>query len=88
MIVKADGPWQTLEQLVADAKAGSAYFWHSWHRNQRHFAMELFEKETGVDFIHVPLGGEAPLLRESWAAISTPASLAWERLALTWKLEP
>jgi tripartite-type tricarboxylate transporter receptor subunit TctC len=37
MIVKADGPWQTLEQLVADAKkkAGSAHFWHSRHRNQR-----------------------------------------------------
>src|SRR5215510_15940497 len=26
-----------------------------------HFTMELFEKETGVDFIHVPLGGEAPV---------------------------
>jgi tripartite-type tricarboxylate transporter receptor subunit TctC len=23
--------------------------------------MELFKKETGVDFIHVPLGGEAPV---------------------------
>ena len=26
-----------------------------------HFAMELFKKETGIDLIHVPLGGEAPV---------------------------
>ena len=63
MIVKADGPWQTLEQLVADAKKkpGQLTFGTPGTGTSGHFTMELFEKETGVDFIHVPLGGEAPV---------------------------
>src|SRR5215510_6680677 len=63
MIVKADGPWQTLEQLVADTKKkpGQVTFGTPGSGTSGHFTMELFEKETGVDFIHVPLGGEAPV---------------------------
>ena len=63
MIVKADGPWQTLKQLVADAKKkpGQLTFGTPGTGTSGHFTMELFEKETGVDFIHVPLGGEAPV---------------------------
>jgi tripartite-type tricarboxylate transporter receptor subunit TctC len=63
MIVKADGPWQTLEQLIADAKKkpGQLTFGTPGTGTSGHFAMELFKKETGVDFIHVPLGGEAPV---------------------------
>jgi tripartite-type tricarboxylate transporter receptor subunit TctC len=63
MIVKADGPWQTLEQFVADAKKkpGQLTFGTPGTGTSGHFTMELFKKETGVDFIHVPLGGEAPV---------------------------
>jgi tripartite-type tricarboxylate transporter receptor subunit TctC len=63
MIVKADGPWQTLEQLIADAKKkpGQLTFGTPGTGTSGHFTMELFKKETGVDFIHVPLGGEAPV---------------------------
>jgi tripartite-type tricarboxylate transporter receptor subunit TctC len=63
MIVKADSSWQTLEQLVADAKKkpGQLTFGTPGTGTSGHFTMELFKKEIGVDFIHVPLGGEAPV---------------------------
>ena len=63
MIIKADGPWQNLEQFIAEAKKkpGQLTFGTPGTGTSGHFAMELFKKETGVDFIHVPLGGEAPV---------------------------
>jgi tripartite-type tricarboxylate transporter receptor subunit TctC len=63
MIVKADSPWKTLEDLVAEAKKkpGQLTFGTPGTGTSGHFTMELFKKETGVDFIHVPLGGEAPV---------------------------
>jgi tripartite-type tricarboxylate transporter receptor subunit TctC len=63
MIVKADAPWQSLDQFIADAKKkpGQLTFGTPGTGTSGHFTMELFKKETGVDFIHVPLGGEAPV---------------------------
>jgi tripartite-type tricarboxylate transporter receptor subunit TctC len=63
MIVKADSPWRTFEQFVEDAKKkpGQLTFGTPGTGTSGHFTMELFKKETGVDFIHVPLGGEAPV---------------------------
>ena len=63
MVVKADAPWQNLEQLIADAKKnpGKFTFGTPGTGTSGHFGMELFKMETGVDFIHVPLGGEAPV---------------------------
>jgi tripartite-type tricarboxylate transporter receptor subunit TctC len=63
MVVKADSSWQTLEQLIADAKKKPAQltFGTPGTGTSGHFSMELFKKETGADFIHVPLGGEAPV---------------------------
>jgi tripartite-type tricarboxylate transporter receptor subunit TctC len=63
MIVKADSPWKTLEDVIAEAKKkpGQLTFGTPGTGTSGHFTMELFKKETGVDFIHVPLGGEAPV---------------------------
>ncbi len=63
MIVKADAPWRSLEQFVTDVKKkpGQITFGTPGTGTSGHFTMELFKKETGVDFIHVPLGGEAPV---------------------------
>lgn len=63
MIVKADALWQSLEQFIADAKKkpGQLTFGTPGTGTSGHFTMELFKKETGVEFIHVPLGGEAPV---------------------------
>jgi tripartite-type tricarboxylate transporter receptor subunit TctC len=63
MIVKADAPWKTMEDFIAEAKRkpGQLTFGSPGTGTSGHFAMELFKKETGVDLIHVPLGGEAPV---------------------------
>jgi len=63
MIVKGDSPWKTLEDVIAEAKKkpGQLTFGTPGTGTSGHFTMELFKKETGVDFIHVPLGGEAPV---------------------------
>ncbi len=63
MIVKGDSPWKTMEDVIAEAKKkpGQLTFGTPGSGTSGHFTMELFQKETGVKFIHVPLGGEAPV---------------------------
>jgi tripartite-type tricarboxylate transporter receptor subunit TctC len=63
MIVKGDSPWKTMEDFIAEAKRkpGQLTFGTPGSGTSGHFAMELFKKETGIDLIHVPLGGEAPV---------------------------
>lgn len=63
MVVKGDSPWKSLEDLIAEAKkkAGELTFGTPGSGTSGHFSMELFQKETGTKFIHVPLGGEAPV---------------------------
>jgi tripartite-type tricarboxylate transporter receptor subunit TctC len=63
MIVKADAPWKTMEDFIAEAKRkpGQLTFGTPGTGTSGHFAMELFKKETGIELIHVPLGGEAPV---------------------------
>jgi tripartite-type tricarboxylate transporter receptor subunit TctC len=63
MVVKADSPWKTMEDFIAEAKRkpGQLTFGTPGSGTSGHFAMELFKKETGIDLIHVPLGGEAPV---------------------------
>ena len=60
--VRADAPWQTLEEFIAHARknpgkvsmgnAGSGTIWH--------LAAAAVEEKTGVSFIHVPHQGAAP----------------------------
>ncbi len=63
MIVKADAPWQSVEQLIVDAKKkpGTFTFGSPGAGTMGHFTLELFKRETGVDMIHVPMGGEGPV---------------------------
>ncbi|MGH7927476.1 MAG: Bug family tripartite tricarboxylate transporter substrate binding protein [Candidatus Binatia bacterium] len=63
MIVKGDSPWKTMEDFIAEAKRkpGQLTFGTPGSGTSGHFTMELFKKETGIDLIHVPLGGEAPV---------------------------
>jgi tripartite-type tricarboxylate transporter receptor subunit TctC len=63
MIVKADSPWKTMEDFIAEAKRkpGQLTFGTPGSGTSGHFAMELFKKETDIELIHVPLGGEAPV---------------------------
>ncbi len=60
--VRADAPWNTLEEFLANAKktpgkvamgnAGSGTIWH--------FAAAAVEEKTGASFNHVPFQGAAP----------------------------
>jgi tripartite-type tricarboxylate transporter receptor subunit TctC len=52
-----------MEDFIAEAKKkpGQLTFGTPGSGTSGHFAMELFKKETGIDLIHVPLGGEAPV---------------------------
>jgi len=61
MVVKADAPWQNFEQLIADAKKSPGKFTYGTvgTGSSGHFGMELLKMETGAEFIHVPMGGEA-----------------------------
>jgi len=63
LIVKADAPWQSVEQLVVDAKKkpGALTFGSPGAGTMGHFTLELFKRETGADLVHVPMGGEGPV---------------------------
>lgn len=63
MIVKNDAPWKSLEELIADAKKNPRKytFGTPGTGTSGHFGLELLKMATGVDFTHVPLGGEAPV---------------------------
>jgi tripartite-type tricarboxylate transporter receptor subunit TctC len=62
IVVKKDAPWQTLEELIADAKKnpGKLNYSSPAYGSTQHFAGELFKKYTGTDITHVPMDGTGP----------------------------
>jgi tripartite-type tricarboxylate transporter receptor subunit TctC len=54
--------WQTLEELIADAKSNPAKytFGSTGIGGTSHIVMEVFQKETGIKLVHVPFKGGAP----------------------------
>lgn len=62
IIVKKDAPWQTLEELVTDAKKNPGKLTYSSPAfgSTQHFAGELLKLYTGTDLAHVPMDGTAP----------------------------
>jgi tripartite-type tricarboxylate transporter receptor subunit TctC len=72
--VRADAPWNTIEEFLAAAKprtghdrrgnAGNGSIWH--------LAASALEDKTGVKFNHVPVPGRRPrACWRCWAATST-----------------
>lgn len=59
LMVPANSPYKTLEQLVAAAKAspGTLSFGSAGNGNTTHLAGALFEKAAGIKLIHVPYKG-------------------------------
>ncbi len=56
VFVKADSPWKTLEELVADAKKRPGQInYGSTSNSVSHFLMEGFLRQAGIDLLHVPL---------------------------------
>ena len=60
-VVKADAPWKTLEEFIADAKKkpGELTYGSAGPGTTPHFIGELVKLKTSIDLTHVPLGSES-----------------------------
>jgi len=61
-----DQPAKTLEELVALCKAepGKVVFGSAGTGSAQHLALEIFKAEAGIDVLHVPYSGSAPLMTD------------------------
>ena len=61
-LVRKEAPWQTLEELIAEAKKnpGKLTFSSPGYGGTQHLIGELFKMNTGTDFTHVPMDGLGP----------------------------
>jgi tripartite-type tricarboxylate transporter receptor subunit TctC len=80
--VRADAPWKTLADFIADAKKNPGKFTYgsSGNYGTMHVPMEMFAGAAGLKLVHVPYTGAGPaivgLLGGQVDAISTgPASI-------------
>lgn len=61
LVVRADAPWQTLGELVEDAKANpGAYLFGAVPNVMPHLTLNALSDSAGLEFIHVPQQGGAP----------------------------
>ena len=62
LVVRADGPYKTLKEFVAAAKArpGKINYSSSGVYGTLHVAMEIFANAAGVQLFHVPYQGGGP----------------------------
>ncbi len=60
-VVKADAPWKTLEEFIADASKNPGQFTYgsAGPGTTPHFIGELVKLKTKIDLTHVPLGSES-----------------------------
>ena len=62
LVVRAEAPWKTLADLVADAKArpGAINFGSSGNYGTMHVPMEMLKASAGVQMTHIPYTGAGP----------------------------
>ena len=60
-VVKADAPWKSFEEFIAEAKKHPGQFTYgsAGPGTTPHFIGELVKLKTGIDLTHVPLGSES-----------------------------
>ena len=60
-VVKADAPWKTLEEFIAEAakNPGALTYGSAGPGTTPHFIGELVKLKTKIDLTHVPLGSES-----------------------------
>ena len=82
-VVRADAPWKTLEEFVADAKCkpGALNYGSSGNYGTMHVPMEMLKANAGFRMVHIPFTGAGPavvaLLGGQVDAIASgPASVA------------
>lgn len=64
LVVRADSPWRTLEDFIADARArpGAIAYSSAGNYSTLHVAMAMFAAAAGLDLLHVPFQGGGPAL--------------------------
>ena len=64
LAVRADAPWKTYEEFVADAKAhpGKFNYGSSGNYGTMHMPMEMFADAAGIKLTHVPYTGAGPAI--------------------------
>jgi tripartite-type tricarboxylate transporter receptor subunit TctC len=62
LAVRADSPWKTLQDFVADARRrpGAITYGSSGNYGTMHVPMEMFASSAGVKLLHVPYTGAGP----------------------------
>src|SRR2546427_2348843 len=58
--VRADAPWNTVEEFLAGAKKGDFRVGNGGNGSTWHLAAAAVEDKTGVKFNHIPFSGAAP----------------------------
>jgi len=66
LVTRADGPANSVQDLVAQAKAqpGKITFASSGNGTNLHLTGELFKMRAGVDLVHVPYKGSGPAMTD------------------------
>jgi tripartite-type tricarboxylate transporter receptor subunit TctC len=86
LVVRADAPWQTLADLVADArKHPRAYnYGSSGHYSTMHVPMEMLKHAANFDITHIPYSGAGPavlaLLAGQIDAVATGPSTVMQHI--------
>ncbi len=64
LVVRAEAPWKTLQDFVADARAhpGKYTFGSSGNYGTMHMPMEMFAAAAGLKLTHVPYTGAGPAI--------------------------
>jgi tripartite-type tricarboxylate transporter receptor subunit TctC len=92
LVVRADAPWKTLAEFVADAKPkpGTYNYGSSGNYGTMHVPMEMLKASAGFRMTHIPYTGAGPALLallggqvdavasgpRPWRSRSRPASCA------------
>ncbi len=64
LVVRADSPWRTLDEFIADARKrpGAITFGSSGNYGTMHVPMEMLKQATGTFMLHVPYTGAGPAI--------------------------
>jgi tripartite-type tricarboxylate transporter receptor subunit TctC len=62
LVVRADAPWKTLQEFVADAKRrpGAYNYGSSGNYGTMHVPMEMLKSAAGFRMVHIPFTGAGP----------------------------
>ncbi len=64
LVVRADAPWRTLEDLIEDARRrpGAITYSSAGNYSTLHVAMAMFAGAAGINMLHVPFQGGGPAM--------------------------